>query len=46
MASIIGYEGGPWLVAVLLILVLGLVGALVRATRGADAGSSRGRRPH
>jgi hypothetical protein len=44
MASMIGYEGSVWLVAVLLILVLGLTGALVKATREGDATPIRGRR--
>jgi hypothetical protein len=44
MASMIGYEGSVWLVAVLLMLVLGLTGALVKATRAGDTTPVRGRR--
>jgi hypothetical protein len=45
MATIIGYEGGLWLVAVLLTLALGLAWALVRATREGEPTAVRGRRP-
>ena len=45
MASMIGYEGGQWLVAVLLILALGLTGALVKATRAQNPPPVRDRRP-
>jgi hypothetical protein len=45
MASMIGYEGSVWLVAVLLMLALGLTGALVKATRAGDATPVRDRRP-
>jgi hypothetical protein len=45
MASMIGYEGSIWLLAVLLVLALGLTAALVRATRERHATSARGRRP-
>jgi hypothetical protein len=45
MASMIGYEGSLWLVAVLLVLVLGLAAALVRATRERNTTPARGRRP-
>jgi hypothetical protein len=44
MASVIGYQGSLWLVAVLLVLVLGLAGALYVATRGRSAGPVRSRR--
>lgn len=45
MASMIGYEGSLWLVAVLLVLVLGLAAALVRATRKRHSTPARSRRP-
>ena len=45
MAAMIGYEGSIWLVAVLLILTLGLTGALVKATRAGNAHPVRSRRP-
>jgi hypothetical protein len=45
MATMIGYEDGWWLVAVLLMLVLGLTGALVKATRAGETTPARGRRP-
>jgi hypothetical protein len=45
MASMIGYEGSFWLVAVLLVLALGLAGALVRATRERHRTPVRTRRP-
>jgi hypothetical protein len=45
MASMIGYEGSFWLVAVLLVLAVGLAAALVRATREHTATPARSRRP-
>jgi cbb3-type cytochrome oxidase subunit 3 len=45
MASMIGYAGSLWLVAVLLVLALGLAAALVRATRERHPTPARGRRP-
>jgi hypothetical protein len=35
MASVIGYEGGVWLVLILLVLASGLTWALLAATRDA-----------
>jgi hypothetical protein len=45
MASMIGYEGSIWLVAVLLVLALGLAAALLRATRERHRMPARSRRP-
>jgi hypothetical protein len=45
MASMIGDHGNFWLVAVLLMLALGLAGALFKATRAGSAAQIRGRRP-
>jgi hypothetical protein len=45
MASMIGYQGSLWLVAVLLVLVAGLAAALVRATRAGSPAPARSRRP-
>ena len=45
MASIIGYEGSIWLLAVLLVLALGLTAALLRATRERHSAPARSRRP-
>jgi hypothetical protein len=44
MQAIIGYEGSLWLVAVLLLLAVGLTGALVRATRDNAPPAARERR--
>ena len=45
MASMIGYEGSIWLVAVLLALTIGLAVALYKATRAAGPAPARPRRP-
>jgi cbb3-type cytochrome oxidase subunit 3 len=45
MASMIGYAGSLWLVAILLVLALGLAAALVHATRERHRTPARGRRP-
>jgi hypothetical protein len=44
MASMIGYEGSAWLVAVLLALAVGLAAALYTATRSGNHTPARGRR--
>jgi hypothetical protein len=47
MASMLGYEGSVWLVVALLVLTLGLAGALVSATRlGGQPTPARDRHPH
>jgi len=45
MATIIGYDGSLWLVAVLLVLALGLAGAIVTAVRDRNPSPARDRRP-
>jgi hypothetical protein len=45
MASTIGYEGGVWLVLILLALASGLTGALLAATRDAGPRSAEQARP-
>ena len=43
MASLIGGECNVWLVLALLVLALGLAGALLAATRGATVQTRRSR---